>query len=358
MTLNGLRKELLDVMRREPIVRSLMMQHPMQDPSWDAGVFYNLTMEKKPTPPGLVEYVRHEIEAHCAADAGENERQYQAYMVGLEEIWPALEVKMQRSYGLAEYMRVIGCGSLYLPRYYAKMPDSASMLAPYGLAVRLDGKLMAIPTHDPAYLLCGREPIFRTILVRAAEQQLVQLELGEGANVMSLGAATLPEYSRFGWQERGIKQNVIAVENAPDALKYVQQIYPGALESYGIKYLRQDFWDVLRDPVLQRTQGLVGMEGGLSYYVDKTEDLLQAVANVLKPGGYFCGEVELKHLYTGRCGVLGWEMSRPMRPDDNVESAIARIGAAAKQAGLKMVEVRPDEWNAQPAAVWFQLQKI
>lgn len=354
--------KLQEVLLREPIERSLLKGTQMLDVEWDAGMFVNLTMSQQngkgpQTPPGLVEYVRHEIEATCAAASGEDERQFAAYMRGLEQIWPALKAKMEASYGLAEYMRTLACHSTFLPHYYATLYHPLALEAAFAWAKRLDGQFMRVPTSDPAYKLCAREPIFRTTTWRAAKNQLVMLQLGSGAKLTSLGAGVLPECNHFGWQERGIKQDVIAYDTAAGVLECVKEIYTKPLGEYGIDYRVADFWDAFKDPAQLGARDLVLMSGGMSYYVKQTDDLMQGIASILRPGGHFCGEVELMHIYTIRCGVLGWVMDQQMLPDKDAESAIARVSVSAQKAGLKVVEACVDDRNVQPAAVWFHLEK-
>ena len=357
--MDKLQTKLQEVLQRDPIECSMLMRTPMRDPMWDAQMFVGLTMSQdKQTPPDLIPYVRHEIEATCAADSRDDELKFESYMKGLDEIWPALEAKMRASYGLAEYMRTLACHSLFLPRYYAELYHPMSMDAPYGFARRIDGKYMRIPQSDVSYLLCAREPIFGSTRMRTAAHQLVQEELGEGILNVSLGAAMLPEQIRFGWQERGIKQRVIAYDNAPGVLECVQQVYAEKpLSEYGIDYRVDNFWNAFKDPDLIGKADLVGMEGGLSYYRDRSDDLFDGIAGLLRSGGHFCGEVELKNIYTIRCGVLGWKMEQEMQFDDDAESAIKRMEEVAAKAGLKMVEAISDTRSVQPAMVWFHLQK-
>ncbi len=232
------------------------------------------------------------------------------------------------------------------------------MDAPYGWARRIDGKYMEIPPSDVSYLLCAREPIFGSTRMRTAAHQLVQEDLGSGILNVSLGAAMLPEQIRFDWQGRGIKQRVVAYDNAPGVLECVKQVYAGKpLDEYGIEYRVDDFWNAFKDPDLIGKADLVGMEGGLSYYRDRSDDLFAGIASLLRSGGHFCGEVELMNIYTVRCGILGWKMDREMKMDDNVESAIQRMEEVAAKAGLKMVEAIADTRSISPAMVWFHLQK-
>lgn len=351
---------LQDILQREPIERSMLAKTPMRDPVWDARMFLGLTIDPdKQTPPDLILYVRHEIEAACAADSGDNEQQFQVYMDGLNKIWPALEAKMKASYGLAEYMRTIGCHSLFLPRYYAELYHPMSMVAPFGWARRIDGKYLPIPQNDPAYSLAAREPIFRSTRTRTALHEIVQAELGAGILNVSLGAAMLPEMNRFDWQERGIKQRVIACDNAPGVLECLKQIYSEKpLVEYGIEQYRVDsYWNLFKDPDLQRAAMLVGMEGGLSYNYDRFGDLFAGISGLLRSGGHFCGEVELDNAYTRRCGALGWKMDQPMHLYEDADAAIQHVEESSKKAGMKILDVFTDDQNTVPAMVWFHLQK-
>lgn len=333
----------------------------MRDPLWDAQMFVGLTRDPdKETPSDLIQYVRHEIEATCAADVGEDERQYQAYMRGLDEIWPVLEAKMKASYGLAEYMRIIGSRSLFLPRYYAELYHPMSMVAPFGWARRIDGKFLPIPENDPGYSLAAREFIFRTVRTRTALQQIVQAELGDDILSLLLGAGMAPEMIRFRWQDRGIRQRVIAYDNAPGTLQCIKQIYnEKPLASYGIEEYREDsYWNAFKDPDLQCKSDLVGMEGGLSYNYGRFDELFEGIARLLRPGGHFCGETELMNIYTVRCGILGWKMDQPMHLYDSADDAIRHVEEASAKAGMKILEAIVDDQNPIPAMVWFHLQKI
>lgn len=351
-----------EILQREPIGRSLaMMKTPMRDPEWEATRFIGLTMgdQKQQTPPGLIQYNRHMIEASCAAASGDDETQFQAYLDGLDRIWPELEKKMAASYGLAEYVRTLAGHSLFLPNYYATLYHPLSMEAPYAQAVRLDGKFMDVPTSDVAYGLCAREPIFSGKRFCAVKQQLVQLELGDNTLHLILGANMLPEYNHFGWQERGIKQRIVAYDNDPRVEESLKSVFgERQLCEMGVEYRFDDFWNALKDPELQGAVDMVAMEGGLSYYVPETEDLFRGVAQVLRPGGYFCGEVELMHYYTVRCGVLGWQMARSMQPDKDADSATKRLEATAGKVGLKLLEAAVDDYCLQSAVLWVKLQKI
>lgn len=354
-------KELNDVLQREAVCRSVLFQKPMAFPDFDAKMYVDLTVNqqqtKQQTPPELIAYVYDQIVGRCAADSGEDQKQFEAYMKGLNEIWPALKVKMEMSYGLAEYMRVIGAHSLFLPRYYATLYHPMSLEAPFAMAVRIDGKYMAVPTYDTAYALCVREPIFRTAVMRTAEEQLLMMELGDGLKKVSLGCAMLPEHNHFAWQKRGIKQQVVAYDNVPRLMECLEQVYTDeVLKKFDIR--NQDYWEAFKDPDLQKEIDLVSMEGGLSYAMDQIDDLLSGVAGLLRSGGYFCGELELRHLYTIRCGCLGWKMDKTMQFGETVDSSVAWMEVAAQKAGMKIVKVRPDTLNLQPAAVWFALQKI
>lgn len=357
--MDKLQTKLQEILQKDPVERSIAARFPRYDPFYDAQQYVMMTMQPdKQTPEALIPAVFKRLEMTAAAWSGTNEVQYKAYLDGIEEIRPALTAKMQASYGLAEYLWAFGSHSLFLPRYYATLYHPLAMDAAFCKVVRLDGEFMMVPIDDPAYILGASEPIFRTVRSRTALHELLQAELGEDALVVALGAAMLPEQRHFGWQERGIKQRVIAYDNAPGTAECLKLVFPDKpLADYGIEYRFEDFHKAFEDPELQGKVDLVGMEGCLSYYKDETVDILTKVANLLRPGGHFCGEVELKHIYTIRCGILGWQMSRPMQFDDDADSAVARLTEAAELAGLEMAEVYVDDRNEQPAMVWVHLQK-
>lgn len=353
--------DLRALMSREQITHTKLGQLP-QDPVWDAKRIIELSQRgiQQELPDGMVEYIRELLVRTYTADAGDDEELRLAYERGLEEIWPALLARMQKSHGLAWYMMTPAAFSMYLPRFYATAIHPTSLEAAYNYCMRLDGSFCSVPETDVAHYLAVSEPIFRSCVFRDAAQQLVQLEVGAGAKVTVLGGGMVPEYNHLNWQGHGIKQQVTVYDYAPGAKKYAEMVYAvhgKTLAECGIDYRETNFREGLKDPEAQGTQVLVGAKGVMSYYAEELAELLTAAARLLKSGGYFCGELELMNIYTARCGFLGWHMD-PMTLEKDEMAAHDRIAIAAKEAGLRVVEAVTDvSVNAMPAAVWFCLQK-
>lgn len=296
----------------------------------------------------------------------------------LESMWPVMERDLLANRGFYEFVKDNGLDSDFMLQFYFDIPNrvrpgdvipnglksnsSHLMDTAYGYYICGNGTYREIPACDQAMRQVLFEPTWGGVRYRGANYCLERLNLGDGAKVLSLGAGTLPEMRFFGWQDTGIKQELIAYdENGAGLSEVLPVVFEKPLSEYNISYHFDQAKAAFENPDLEGACNLIIIQGMLSYNLDSMEEIFCGAKKNSSSGGITCGDLQLGEIGLMNCSeTLGWkETNRVMSPSKDVAEATEQIERYAKAAGLKVDEISVDAtdgFNFVPTTVWFKLQ--
>ncbi len=295
----------------------------------------------------------------------------------LEAMWSVMQRDMLANRGFYEFVKENGLDSDFMLQFYFDIPnrvrpgdqlpeglvsDSSHLMdTAYGWYICGNGTYREIPVSDQAARQVVYEATWGGIRFRGANTCYERLQLGDGALIASLCAGTSPESRFFDWQNRGVKQRLVAYDENLQLQKALPVVFPKPLSEYGIeRFYFDEMKQGFKNPDLYRACDMTLIQGGLSYNFDHTQEVFEGMKNITRPGGCICGEVQVGEIGLLNCSkTLGWEETRrKMQPDQDVPSAQKRIEECAHAAGLK-VDIMMDDYssgfNYVPTTVWFKL---
>lgn len=292
----------------------------------------------------------------------------------LDGRWPIHTRRMLQNRGYYKFVRDNGSDSDFMLEFYFDVPGfvksgdlvprgmkpnwSFIMDTAYGHYKASNGVYQKIPQADQATRQVIYEATWGGVRFRGANYALERILLGGGANMVTLGAGTLPEMRFFDWQNRGIKQNVTAYDSNPLVKSALPILFEKPIKEYGVNYYHEDMVKAFRNPDLENSADMVMIQGVMSYNRALTASILVGAKRLLRAGGFICFDVQLAEIGLAKCrDVLHWNIpGLEMLPDESANSAVERIEQAANEAGLRIAEVLDDsEFSFAPTTVWFKL---
>lgn len=295
----------------------------------------------------------------------------------LDGMWPVMKRDMLANRGFYEFVKDNGLDSDFMLQFYFDIPnrvrpgdrlpeglvaDSSHLMdTAYGKYICGNGSYREIPINDQAMRQVVYEPTWGGVRFRGGNYCYERMLLGDGAVIISLCAGTLPECRFFDWQNRGIKQRVIACDENAQIQHALPVVFEKPLSDYGIEYrFGEEMKAALKDPDLQNSCDMLLIQGGLSYNYDDMQEIFELGKHVVRSGGIICGDKQVSEIGLANCSeTLGWrETRRKMQPDKDVHSAKEHIERCAHAAGVKvdsMIDDYSTGFNFTPTTVWFKL---
>lgn len=299
----------------------------------------------------------------ATAQAGEDRELLEANLNYVELTWPAYRAKMLASPAFAKW--VVDGGviySFYLYCFYIdvdgflgfdeelrkeiKPQTTFQMDTAYGEYRDVLGNLREIPRTDPAFWHCYNSSLWRDVANRGVFAKFYLCEAGEGALVVDLCSGALNLERRFGYLDEGLNQRVIGYEIDPNAAEVAARLIGKPLEERGFEIRCEDFFNAFSDPELIGNVDFLMMNGGMSYNVPRTVEILRGARGLLKVSKRFVFNIEIATTDMAHAlYVLGLKnQHESLMPDSDLKTGIARIEAAIKESGGFEIEcIRTDE---------------
>lgn len=307
-----------------------------------------------------------DAKALCRKLTGDDTEQLQAYLRGLDQMWPKLQRQLEDP-GFYKFVNKYGMDSAFLLTYFSVLSPSAPALeAAGGFSVDLGGVYRKIPESDyQAYELCVREPTFRSFCRRIWFSQMhflnYVMETRADPDIFMAAAGLMPAFRRYELRPEMLKKvfgRIVAYDRDPKMPEYLKMVFDKPVDEYGIEYHIADLDVAFEKQELWQAFDIVDAEGLMSYYKDEleTKEMLRGFKKLLRPGGIMTFDVQTMEWSMIRCAVsLAWKL--PLKPDKDPRAAIERITRCATAVGLEVVEYAIDDYNKTPALVCFCLRK-
>ena len=319
----------------------------------------------------------YDIFRQGASAKATDEQDLQVRLWRLDGMWPVMKRDMMKNRGFLEFVKDNGLDSDFMLQFYFDIPNrvkpgdvlpeglesnsSHLMDTAYGMYICGNGTYREIPAADQASRQVLYEATWGGVRFRGANYCWEKMQLGSGATILTLGAGTIPEMRFFDWQNRGVKQRVIAYDDSTQLESALPVVFEKPLADYGIEYHFEEMKGAFKNPDLQKACDMVMIQGAMSYNCEDTEEILYGSKCVSRRGASICFERQLGEIGLANCSeTLGWkENRRRMKPDPDVDTAVNEVSQHAKTVGLKLVDVLTDYdcgMNFVPTTVWFKLE--
>ncbi len=251
-----------------------------------------------------------------------------------DEVWPELFGHAKENLGMAAFLLENALHSDCIARFLLnvwKCPAKA-VLPAHGVAEDILKNPIAVPRTDPMFPYCYDQS-YRMIQYRT---RMPQSELRQMKKVIFLGGGLLPELWTYDFLLKcGQNQLQVVVYDQDDGLpSYLEQILSGKLSDFGIDYRVEDFESAFVDANQQGIYDGVVMNGVLSYRLKDLEKIFRGVAGLLKPGGKFFFDLQLKHPVL-LFDVLTLDWPATMETLDNVTAAVSLVDIPLGKAGFR-----------------------
>lgn len=279
---------------------------------------------------------------------------FEAYMEGLQKIWPGMQRRMLVSPALFQYVQDFAIRSPTLLNFMSYVPCSETMENAFGYGYNIAGEYGSLSIDDVAFYWSLREPVLSGIRQRVyyAQDIIARLMMYQNSatplRILFVGAGRLPELRRRGYPRDYLeRQEIVAVDedrgvwgNIDDLFEYTHGC---TVKDLNIKYYNASLHEFARDAKWAGYFDLVVAQGVMSYYRDdtQTQAMLREMRSLLKPDGLLVMDLQLFHISLLRCKfALDWNTNPPLSPDMTSRGAEQRIRAACGVVGLHVDDVR------------------
>lgn len=352
----NLPREVVSLMDKERVY-SLVAQQVMPSPELvdqytKKYIYMTRHPEEFPVTQPDVDYVRELILSVAACGSLLDVDSFRKKEAMLNATWEFTERKMKANPGFYHFVKDNGI-SEFMYRFYHDIPGTVTpdeqlklskehqsifalqMETAFGYYLDLAGNYCRIPENDPAMRQCIQESIWRGVIWRTLLHQYYGLLVGSEAKIVEACGGLLQVLRRCGYLEENLRQKFIVFDTNLQIKDALPLVFEKPIAEYGVDYRFVDFFEGLKDPALCGTQSLVRIQGGVSYFADRLDELLTLARPALMSGGYCVFDRQLEDINLLKCrDVLGHNMpGTEMKPDkdfnaalDAVEKAIMKVG--------------------------------
>jgi SAM-dependent methyltransferase len=249
---------------------------------------------------------------------------------------------------LAKFMRDHGCRSRYFVPWLINVPKAFTLEAAFGFGLDSGGGCCQIAKDDPFFQWVVRDPMFVYLRERALN---TGERLRNKQKAVFLGAGYLPDLRRSGLKWEEMPEVILACDHDPSIL---QEPIAADLKDK-LQYVCYDIKDFLMS--CPTGNDVVVMNGVMSYRIDWLPFMVNEALRLLKPGGQFIFDLQLKHWSLVRNGlVFNWVTNPPMTLMEN--EAAAKYAVERVCQGLPVrLDCRTDSRNEIPTGVMCYITK-
>lgn len=258
----------------------------------------SLTAKAGGVSPALVQYVRDRMRMNLWGEMIERKIDQPIIDEILDnfdtQFWPLLLKHFENNPGTMKFLREFGVWSSQLMTFLIDswMHPALAMLPARLLAHdMITDDIVVLSPHNSLFPFCF-DKSFRAINYRMNTEARICLDPNV-KRVLLLGSGLLLPYITDNYPLGHDGQKIVAYDNDPAVIPYIEKMLGGKLEDFGIELRIGDFWSVLYDDTQREQYDAVLFGGVWTYYLDRLSDIVERSYGLLKLGGYLYGDLQI-----------------------------------------------------------------